>query len=98
MPATVPSGSYVHATYMQRRAIWSAHRDYVEGLLYTLAHDPDLPHRLDTAWGLCADEFDTPFLRTRRHASPSSSLSCPPPLCNCYALCNCRPCVTATPV
>ena len=52
------SSSYPEASYAQRRAIWTAHREYTEGLLYTLATDPELPTRLDPRWGYCADEFN----------------------------------------
>ena len=54
------SGAYPNATYAERRAIWHEHREYVQGLLYTLATDSAChAHgaRLSRAWGLCADEF-----------------------------------------
>lgn len=48
---------------MQRQAIWHAHREYVQGLLYTLATDRAMTgtrgDRLSGAWGLCADEFQS---------------------------------------
>ena len=54
------SWDYPEANYSMRRQIWAQHRDYVQGLLWTLAHDPavDAKTRATLAtWGLCADEF-----------------------------------------
>ena len=53
------SRGYATATYAQRRSIWHAHREYTQGLLYTLAVDPGLRPStlLNETWGLCADEF-----------------------------------------
>ena len=53
------SSGYAEATHAQRRAIWHAHREYTEGLLYTLATDEGMPARarVPLEWGLCADEF-----------------------------------------
>ena len=51
------SWAYPEASYADRRAIWRAHKAYLQGLLWTLANDPTLPApRLD-GWGLCKDEF-----------------------------------------
>lgn len=54
------SWNYPEATYAERQVIWAQHRDYVQGLLYTLAHDPEIPtsvRSIMAGWGLCADEF-----------------------------------------
>ena len=37
------SRHYPLGNYSQRAAIWKAHRDYVLGVLWTMAHDPDSP-------------------------------------------------------
>lgn len=54
------SWEYPEANYTQRQAIWRQHRDYVQGLLYTLAHDDGIPAAVRATmagWGLCKDEF-----------------------------------------
>ncbi len=54
------SWAYPEAGYAERDAIWERHLRYTQGLLYTLAHDPDVPEpiRAEMAgWGLCKDEF-----------------------------------------
>lgn len=44
---------YPNASYPERQEIWSAHRDYVQGLLWTLSTEfKSIPN-----WGLCKDEF-----------------------------------------
>jgi hypothetical protein len=66
------SWRYPHASYAERRSIWSAHLRYQQGLLWTMAHDPDVPEAARTAmaeWGLCADEFGSNTLA--RHWPPS---------------------------
>ena len=43
-----------------RRAIWQDHREHNQGLLYFLAHDPDVPEAIRSEmgrYGLAADEF-----------------------------------------
>ena len=52
--------AYPEATYARRAAIWDDHLRYTAGLLYFLAHDPDVPPAMRAemhGWGLCADEF-----------------------------------------
>ena len=47
-------------TTRRARAIWQAHVDYVQGFLYFLQHDPQVPQALRdemAPWGLCKDEF-----------------------------------------
>jgi hypothetical protein len=51
---------YADGDYATRARIWQAHVDYVQGFLYFLQHDPQVPSALHTAmatWGLCKDEF-----------------------------------------
>ena len=51
---------YADGDYATRARIWQAHVDYVQGFLYFLQHDPQVPAALHTAmatWGLCKDEF-----------------------------------------
>ncbi len=55
-------GNYAYADgdYATRARIWQAHVDYVQGFLYFLQHDPQVPQGLRAAmapWGLCKDEF-----------------------------------------
>jgi hypothetical protein len=55
-------GNYAYADgdYATRARIWQAHVDYVQGFLYFLQHDPQVPAALHSAmapWGLCKDEF-----------------------------------------
>lgn len=55
-------GNYDYATgdYATRERIWQAHVDYVQGFLYFLQHDPQVPaglHAAMASWGLCKDEF-----------------------------------------
>ena len=51
------SSGYPEATPAGRRTIWAEHKEYVEGLLWTLAHDAAIPN-LDPSWGLCSDAFE----------------------------------------
>jgi hypothetical protein len=54
------SYDYPEADYAGRARIWQAHTDYVQGFLYFLQHDPQVPKALHEAmapWGLCKDEF-----------------------------------------
>ena len=55
-------GNYAYADgdYATRDRIWQDHVDYVQGFLYFLQHDPQVPtalHEAMTPWGLCKDEF-----------------------------------------
>ncbi|MGI8672009.1 MAG: FAD-dependent oxidoreductase [Luteitalea sp.] len=52
--------AYATADYASRDRIWQDHVAYVQGFLYFLQHDPQVPAALHTAmapWGLCKDEF-----------------------------------------
>ena len=52
--------AYPDADYATRDRIWQDHVAYVQGFLYFLQHDPQVPAGLRTAmapWGLCRDEF-----------------------------------------
>jgi hypothetical protein len=54
------SWDYPNATYAKRAEIWQAHKDYIAGLLYFLANDPQVPAATQkelSVWGLCKDEF-----------------------------------------
>ena len=51
---------YPQASYRRRAQIWQDHINYTAGLLYFLAHDPEVPEALRTevnGWGLAKDEF-----------------------------------------
>lgn len=51
---------YVEADYAARRQIWQQHRDYLQGFLYFLAHDPSVPSNVRSSmarYGFCKDEF-----------------------------------------
>ncbi len=51
---------YAEGSYATRARIWQAHVDYVQGFLYFLQHDPQVPQGLHddvASWGLCRDEF-----------------------------------------
>jgi hypothetical protein len=55
-------GNYAYADgdYATRARLWQDHVDYVQGFLYFLQHDPQVPSGLHAAmasWGLCKDEF-----------------------------------------
>ena len=48
------------ASYEERRAIFQAHLDYQQGLMWTLANHPRVPEgirRFVALWGTCKDEF-----------------------------------------
>lgn len=47
------SWSYPNASYSERQTIWSAHRDYLQGLLWTMSTELNITQ----GWGLCKDEF-----------------------------------------
>ena len=54
------SWDYPNASYKQREEIWQAHKNYIAGLLYFLANDPQVPAETRkelSVWGLCKDEF-----------------------------------------
>lgn len=54
------SYDYPEGSYATRAKIWQAHVDYVQGFMYFLQNDPQVPKGLhdDMApWGLCKDEF-----------------------------------------
>jgi hypothetical protein len=54
------SYGYPEGSYAEREKIARAHRDYIAGLLYFLANDPQVPEALRAqmnGWGLCRDEF-----------------------------------------
>ena len=54
------SWDYPDATYQKRAEIWQAHKEYIAGLLYFLANDPQVPPALReemNRWGLAKDEF-----------------------------------------
>jgi hypothetical protein len=54
------SWEYPEASYAQREKIWQEHYVYTAGLLYFLAHDPQVPKPLQdemNQWGLAKDEF-----------------------------------------
>ena len=51
---------YPDASYRRRAQIWQEHINYTAGLLYFLAHDPQVPEALRNevnGWGLAKDEF-----------------------------------------
>jgi len=54
------SWEYPNATYKKREEIWQAHKNYIAGLLYFLANDPQVPAATQkemNVWQLCKDEF-----------------------------------------
>jgi hypothetical protein len=54
------SYDYPEADYRTRDGIWQAHVAYVQGFLYFLQNDPQVPRALHdemAPWGLCKDEF-----------------------------------------
>lgn len=54
------SHEYPDADYRTRDRIWQAHVDYVQGFLYFLQNDPQVPRPLHdelASWGVCKDEF-----------------------------------------
>jgi hypothetical protein len=54
------AAAWASANATERDRIWADHRDYLQGLLWFLGHDPSVPPYVQEpalAWGLCADEF-----------------------------------------
>ena len=54
--------AYPDATYQERDIIIQRHKDYQQGLMWTLAYHPRIPEEVRAAvskWGLCKDEFET---------------------------------------
>ncbi|MGH9673978.1 MAG: FAD-dependent oxidoreductase, partial [Bryobacteraceae bacterium] len=54
------SWEYPEASYKKRAEIREAHKNYIAGLFYFLANDPEVPAETQKEmrnWGLCRDEF-----------------------------------------
>lgn len=54
------SWDYPEASYARKAQIWQAHKEYIAGVSYFLANDPQVPEPLRremNQWGLCKDEF-----------------------------------------
>ncbi len=54
------NNDYPEASYQRRKEIIQEHRQYQLGLLYYLAHDPEVPEEVRTEmlrWGFAKDEF-----------------------------------------
>ncbi|MEZ6108431.1 MAG: FAD-dependent oxidoreductase [Pirellulaceae bacterium] len=54
------SYDWAEASYEERAEIYRAHRDYQEGLMWTLANHPRVPEAIRrgiSRWGNCRDEF-----------------------------------------
>ena len=52
---------YPEASYEEREKIVQAHRDYQQGLMWTLAYHPRIPKKVRDAvskWGTCKDEYE----------------------------------------
>jgi len=52
---------YPEASYEEREKIVQAHRDYQQGLMWTLAYHPRIPEKVRNAvskWGTCKDEYE----------------------------------------
>lgn len=52
---------YPNASYSERAAIVDRHRQYQQGLMWTLANDPRVPDHIRNEvarWGMCRDEFE----------------------------------------
>lgn len=52
--------AYPQADYATRQAIYQAHVNWQQGLMWCLANDPEIPADIQEQvrqWGLCADEF-----------------------------------------
>ncbi|QDV45320.1 Xanthan lyase precursor [Stieleria neptunia] len=52
---------YPEASYAEREAIIQRHRDYQQGLMWTLANHPRVPEHIRNnvaRWGMCRDEFE----------------------------------------
>jgi len=53
--------SYPEASYEERESIVEAHRNYQQGLMWSLAYHPRIPERIReevARWGTCKDEFE----------------------------------------
>ena len=53
--------NYPEASYEEREKITEAHRNYQQGLMWTLANHPRIPDHVRnevSRWGTCKDEFD----------------------------------------
>lgn len=54
--------AYPDATYQERDTIIQRHKNYQQGLMWTLAYHPRIPEEVRAVvskWGLCKDEFKT---------------------------------------
>lgn len=54
--------AYPDATYQERDIIIQRHKNYQQGLMWTLAYHPRIPEEVRAVvskWGLCKDEFET---------------------------------------
>lgn len=52
---------YPEAGYEEREKIIQAHRDYQQGLMWTLAYHPRIPYKIRkevSKWGTCKDEYE----------------------------------------
>jgi hypothetical protein len=52
---------YPEASYEKREKIVQAHREYQQGLMWTLAYHPRIPEKVRVAvsrWGTCKDEYE----------------------------------------
>ncbi len=52
---------YPEASYEEREMIIQAHRDYQQGLMWTLAYHPRIPQKVRdvvSKWGTCKDEYE----------------------------------------
>lgn len=52
---------YPEASYEEREKIIQAHRDYQQGLMWTLAYHPRIPEKVRNVvsqWGTCKDEYE----------------------------------------
>ncbi|HBX46508.1 FAD-dependent oxidoreductase [Limibacterium fermenti] len=52
---------YPDASYEEREKIIRAHRDYQQGLMWTLAYHPRIPQKIRaeiSRWGTCKDEYE----------------------------------------
>ncbi|SFS70106.1 FAD dependent oxidoreductase [Porphyromonadaceae bacterium NLAE-zl-C104] len=52
---------YPEASYEEREKIVQAHREYQQGLMWTLAYHPRIPEKVRNAvskWGTCKDEYE----------------------------------------
>ncbi len=53
---------YPEASYKEREKIVQAHRDYQQGLMWTLAYHPRIPEKVRnivSQWGTCKDEYES---------------------------------------